>query len=111
MKEERGGDTETGRRGDTVMMMKVLKLVLMVVVTAATAAAQQPGNPTNQQGVTPPRGTYVIRNARIVTVSGADIENGSIVIRDGKIEASARASMFLPARKQSMATACQSIQE
>jgi imidazolonepropionase-like amidohydrolase len=50
-------------------------------------AAQQIGEPTLQQGVLPPRGTYVIRNARIVTVSGADIENGSILIRDGKIEA------------------------
>jgi imidazolonepropionase-like amidohydrolase len=101
MKMEREGDTETGRQGDTVMMMKVLKLVLMVVVTTATAAAQQPGNPTNQQGVTPPRGTYVIRNARIVTVSGADIENGSVVIRDGKIEA-VGTSVNVPAGAQSI---------
>ena len=49
--------------------------------------AQQIGNPTTQQGVTPPRATYAIRNARIVTVIGADIENGTVVIRDGKIEA------------------------
>jgi imidazolonepropionase-like amidohydrolase len=35
----------------------------------------------------PARGTFAIRNARIVTVSGADIENGTIVIRDGKIAA------------------------
>ena len=101
MKMEREGDTETGRRGDREMMMNVLKLVLMVVVTTATAAAQQPGNPTNQQGVTPPRGTYVIRNARIVTVSGADIENGSIVIRDGKIEA-VGTSVNVPAGAQSI---------
>jgi imidazolonepropionase-like amidohydrolase len=40
-----------------------------------------------QDGVLPPRGTVAIRNARIVTVSGADIENGTVVIRDGKIEA------------------------
>ncbi len=31
-------------------------------------------------------GTFVIRNARIVTVSGVDIENGSVVIKDGRIE-------------------------
>jgi len=54
---------------------------------AALSAAQQPGNPTTQSGVTPPRGVYVIANARIVTVSGPEIENGSIVIRDGKITA------------------------
>lgn len=52
-----------------------------------TAVAQQPGNPTTQSGVTPPRGVYVITNARIVTVSGPEIEKGSIVIRDGKIVA------------------------
>jgi len=100
MKKERRGETETGRLGDTVMM-NVLKLALTVVMLAATAAAQQPGNPTNQQGVTPPRGTYVIRNARIVTVSGADIENGSIVIRDGKIEA-VGTSVNVPAGAQSI---------
>jgi imidazolonepropionase-like amidohydrolase len=33
------------------------------------------------------KGVYVIRNARIVTVSGPEIENGTIVVRDGKIEA------------------------
>jgi imidazolonepropionase-like amidohydrolase len=49
--------------------------------------AQQIGNPTAQQGVVPPRGTFAIRNARIVTVTGPDIENGTVVIRDGKIEA------------------------
>ncbi|HEX6731030.1 MAG TPA: amidohydrolase family protein [Pyrinomonadaceae bacterium] len=62
----------------------VFSIVLSLCVTTA---AQQIGEPTLQQGVLPPRGTYVIRNARIVTVSGADIENGSILIRDGKIEA------------------------
>ena len=101
MNKERGGGTETGRRGDREMMMNVLKLALTVVMLAATAAAQQPGNPTNQQGVTPPRGTYVIRNARIITVSGADIENGSIVIRDGKIEA-VGTSVNVPAGAQSI---------
>jgi imidazolonepropionase-like amidohydrolase len=34
-----------------------------------------------------PRGVFVIRNARIVTVSGDDIERGGVVIRDGKIAA------------------------
>jgi imidazolonepropionase-like amidohydrolase len=53
----------------------------------APTVAQQIGNPTLQQGVTAPRGIYAIRNARIVTVSGAEIENGTVVIRDGKIEA------------------------
>ena len=40
-------------------------------------------------------------NARIVTVSGADIENGTIVIRDGKIEA-VGANVSVPAGAQSI---------
>jgi len=53
----------------------------------STSLAQQIGNPTTQFGVSLPRGLYAIRNARVVTVSGAEIEGGTIVIRDGKIEA------------------------
>jgi imidazolonepropionase-like amidohydrolase len=69
------------------LIIRVLVLGLTAFAFAGTTGAQQIGNPTNQQGVMPPRGTFVIRNARIVTVSGGDIENGSVVIRDGKIEA------------------------
>jgi imidazolonepropionase-like amidohydrolase len=56
-------------------------------VLFASAFAQQIGNPTIQEGVNPPRGTYAIRNARIITVSGSEIENGVILVREGKIEA------------------------
>ncbi|MGI9066539.1 MAG: amidohydrolase family protein [Pyrinomonadaceae bacterium] len=64
-----------------------LLLLALLLGWSAQMSAQQIGNPANQAGVTPPRGIYAIRNARIVTVSGPDIENGTIVIRDGKIEA------------------------
>jgi imidazolonepropionase-like amidohydrolase len=64
-------------------------------------AAQQIGNPTTQQGVSIPRGLYAIRNARIVTVSGPDIENGTIVIRDGKIDA-VGAAVSIPAGAQTI---------
>ncbi|PYS61051.1 MAG: hypothetical protein DMF74_17110, partial [Acidobacteria bacterium] len=64
-----------------------LRGALIVLVAATAIAAQQIGNPTTQQGVTGLRGVYVIRNAHIITVSGPEIENGSLVIRDGKIEA------------------------
>jgi imidazolonepropionase-like amidohydrolase len=60
---------------------------MLALICLSTALGQQIGNPTTQQGVTPPRGTFAIRNAHIVTVSGPDIENGTIVIRDGRIEA------------------------
>jgi len=64
-----------------------MKILLTLILCAGSVFAQQIGNPTMQQGVLPPRGTFAIRNARIVTVSGPDIENGTVVIRDGKIEA------------------------
>lgn len=65
-----------------------LSLVLSIcVICGGSALAQQIGNPTTQDGVLPPRGVFAIRNARIVTVSGPDIENGTVVIRDGRIEA------------------------
>ncbi len=66
---------------------KPLTLTLSILLLAITAAAQQIGSPTTQPGVTPPRGIYAITNARIVTVSGPEIENGTVVIRDGRIEA------------------------
>jgi imidazolonepropionase-like amidohydrolase len=67
--------------------MKFGAVLIAVILCAGSVLAQQIGNPTTQQGVIPPRGTIAIRNARIVTVSGPTIENGTIVIRDGKIEA------------------------
>lgn len=65
----------------------MIKVLVAMIVCAGSVLAQQIGNPTTQQGVIPPRGTFAIRNARIVTVSGPEIENGTVVIRDGKIEA------------------------
>ena len=64
-----------------------MRILLALILLAGPVFAQQIGYPTAQEGVVPPRGVFAIRNARIVTVSGPDIENGTIVIRDGKIEA------------------------
>ena len=50
------------------------------------ASAQQTASVSVQTMSTPPS-VYVIRNARVVTVSGADIERGTILIRNGRIEA------------------------
>jgi len=65
----------------------MIKTLVALLLFTSAIVAQQIGNPTTQDGVLPPRGTIAIRNARIVTVSGPDIENGTVVIRDGKIEA------------------------
>jgi imidazolonepropionase-like amidohydrolase len=69
------------------LQFTVLFLSLALVLCSAHTFAQQIGEPTRQHGVSFPRGIYAIRNAHIVTVSGADIDNGTMVIRDGKIEA------------------------
>ena len=85
-------------------MIKLAKLALVIsvcVISGQTVLGQQIGNPTAQQGVTPPRGVFAIRNARIVTVSGPDIENGTVVIRDGKIEA-VGAAVNVPAGAQTI---------
>ena len=68
------------------MLRKSIIFIFFLICTNS-ALGQQIGNSAAQDGVLPPQGTYVIRNARIVTVSGADIENGAVLIRDGKIEA------------------------
>ena len=59
----------------------------LAVMFVPAARAQQPSSVTVQQGVNYPQGFYAIRNARIVTVSGPEIESGTIVIRNGRIEA------------------------
>jgi imidazolonepropionase-like amidohydrolase len=75
--------------------------LLVLVICAASVFGQQIGNPTAQDGVIPPRGVFAIRNAKIITVSGPDIENGTIVIRDGKIEA-VGANVSVPAGAQTI---------
>ena len=83
--------------------MNLLKISILLSICAicGPVMAQQIGSPTTQQGVLPPRGVIAIRNARIVTVTGPDIENGTVVIRDGKIEA-VGASVNVPAGAQTI---------
>src|SRR5689334_1178132 len=78
-----------------------MRILVALILFTTSIFAQQIGNPTAQQGVTPPRGVFAIRNARIVTVSGPDIENGTVLIRDGKIEA-VGASVNVPAGAQTI---------
>src|ERR1041384_3019214 len=78
-----------------------MKTIILLILCTGSVLGQQIGNPTAQQGVMPARGTFAIRNARIVTVSGPDIENGTVVIRDGKIEA-VGANVSVPSGAQSI---------
>jgi imidazolonepropionase-like amidohydrolase len=72
-------------------MFRVGVMCVVAFVVSALAVnsvcAQQPSSVTAQQTSGVAAGVYVIRNARIVTVSGPEIESGTIVVRDGRIEA------------------------
>ena len=65
-----------------------VKFIFLTLLTAfgflLTINAQNDGSQQNQIGKA---GTFAITNARIITVSGAAIENGTIVINGGKITA------------------------
>ncbi len=68
------------------IIKSVLNLCLSVFICGliSSAFAQSDGSQQNQTGKA---GTFAITNARIVTVSGAVIENGTIIVSDGKIAA------------------------
>jgi imidazolonepropionase-like amidohydrolase len=59
-------------------------LLLTAYCSLLTVQAQSDGS---QQNLTGRAGTFAITNARIVTVSGATIENGTVVIQNGRITA------------------------
>lgn len=59
-------------------------LALAILATGIMVSAQSDASQQNKIGRA---GTFAIVGARIVTVSGAVIENGTVVIRDGKITA------------------------
>jgi imidazolonepropionase-like amidohydrolase len=64
-----------------------ISLAMLCCLLLSATSFQAQTSATGQQGVLAPQGAFVIRNARIVTVSGPDLENASLVIRNGKIEA------------------------
>jgi len=68
------------------IMKSVLNLCLTVFICGLISSvfAQSDGSQQNQTGKA---GTFAITNARIVTVSGAVIENGTVLISNGKISA------------------------
>lgn len=60
------------------------RLCLLMLFSVVAAFSQSDGA---QQNLTGKAGTFAITNARIVTVSGATIENGTVVIQNGRIAA------------------------
>ena len=86
------------RRSIAALVLASALLGNLFTAVVRDASAQQTGSVSVQTMSTPP-GTYVIRNARIVTVSGPEIERGTVVIRGGRIE-SVGASASVPAGAQ-----------
>ena len=75
-----------------------LRMTALLVLTASVAQAQL-GSHNPMPG---PRDTYAIRNAKIVTVTGAVIERGTVLIgADGKITA-VGANVAVPANAKSI---------
>src|SRR5687767_10859556 len=69
-----------------------LRLCGLISLLVFAAFPQSDGS---QQNLTGRAGTFAITNTRIVTVSGATIENGTVVIQNGKI-ASVGANVTVP---------------
>jgi imidazolonepropionase-like amidohydrolase len=63
---------------NTLRLRKVSILACCITLSAFSLTSAQ---------TKPDQGIYAIRNARIVTVNGATIERGTVLIRDGKIAA------------------------
>lgn len=66
--------------------LRFTTLLLAFALCPLFARAQDPVRPDANMTDTPAP-TYVIRGARVVTVSGADIENATVVISNGRIAA------------------------
>lgn len=64
------------------MRSRIIKASLVAALMAGSTFAQSDGSQQNKTGRA---GTFAIVGARIVTVSGAVIDNGTVVLQNGKI--------------------------
>jgi imidazolonepropionase-like amidohydrolase len=79
-----------------MMSRRASSLALLLLAFCLSGFAQSDGSQQNKTGRA---GTFAITNARIVTVSGAVIENGTVVIQDGRI-AAVGAAVSVPANAE-----------
>ena len=87
---------ETRKAPNQVSIVSLVILASLALGCLIPAAAQSDGSQQNKTGRA---GTFAITNARIVTVAGAVIENGTVVIQDGKI-AAVGTSVNIPANAE-----------
>lgn len=80
-------------------MTAAVKCFALLSVAAALVAAPAAAQLGSHNPLPGPRGTFAIQNARIVPVSGAVIERGTVIITDGRI-AAVGASVTVPAGAQ-----------
>ena len=71
-------------KGNRLFFRALTTIYFLLFTFYFTGFAQSDGSQQNKTGRA---GTFAITGARIVTVSGAVIENGTVVIQDGKITA------------------------
>ena len=68
-----------------VQSSKFFQIATFLIIALCLSLSAFAQNGGTQQNVTGRAGTFAITGARIVTVSGATIENGTVVIQNGKI--------------------------
>ena len=81
---KRYGQRTTGK-SFSIFNFRLLTLLLCFVVLLPYVHGQL--NSATQQNITGTAGTFLIKGAKIIPVVGDEIENGSVLIRNGKIEA------------------------
>ncbi|REJ77827.1 MAG: amidohydrolase [Acidobacteria bacterium] len=72
---------------DLRFQMKNTRIILIGLLVLALSSFVAAQNGPADQNLTGRTGTFAITGAKIVTVSGAEIANGTILIRNGKIAA------------------------
>src|SRR5437764_4293535 len=87
------------KRTARCLLLSIFCLLLTAHCLLLTVFAQQASRTMGPDFLDGVPGTYAIRNAHIVTVAGAEIENGTVVVRDGRIEA-VGADVSVPAGAQ-----------
>lgn len=84
---EKSGAKISPRSSNLRVQMKNRIAAIAAVVVVALSSSLSAQNSGSDQNNTGRAGTFAITGARIVTVSGAEIPNGTVVIRDGIISA------------------------